>query len=38
MQRTTWGRKWGYVKFSTRSHCDVIRVYDAADNLIEMPE
>ena len=32
------GLQWGYVKFPTRSHSDVIRVYDAADNLIEPPE
>jgi hypothetical protein len=24
----------GYAKFSARSHCDVIRVYDAAGNMI----
>jgi hypothetical protein len=30
--------QWGYVKFSTHSHCNVIRAYDAADNVIETPE
>jgi len=30
--------QWAYVKFSIFSHCAAIRVYDAADNLIEMPE
>ena len=29
--------QWAYVKFSIFSHCDAIRVYGAADNLIEMP-
>jgi hypothetical protein len=28
----------GYVEFSTRSYCDVIRADNAADNLIETYE
>ena len=30
--------QWGYVEFSIRSHCDVIRVDNAAANLIETYE
>jgi hypothetical protein len=30
--------QWGYVKFSTRSHCDLIRVYNAAAHMIETHE
>jgi hypothetical protein len=32
------GLQWGYVEFSTRSHCDVIRVHDAAGDKIEVYE